>query len=91
MLCEGCASVHRQLGHATSRLKSLEFDEWPLALLECFLKNLGNAQVNQVWEASIMNGWTRPTSKSPPETKQEWIFAKYKWYAFVEVRHFVVA
>ena len=42
-------------------------------------------QVNAVWEASVMNGWTRPTPLSPPERKAEWIVAKYAWFAFVEV------
>jgi hypothetical protein len=82
-LCEYCASVHRQMGMAVSKLRSLELDEWSPSLLDCFVESLGNARVNQVWEASVMKGWSKPVSNSPPEQKSEWIVSKYQWYAFV--------
>ena len=47
VLCEYCAGVHRQqLGYATSKLRSLELDDWPIAMLECFTHCMGNAQVS---------------------------------------------
>lgn len=84
ILCEQCASVHRQMGIGISKLRSLELDDWPESLLQCFVRSLGNRLVNSVWEAAVMKGWTRPVQESDIEKKAQWIVSKYQWYAFVD-------
>ena len=84
-LCEDCASVHRQLTWAVSKLKNIQLDDfypWQVQLLrEC----LGNAKVNEVWEKCVPEGWAKPAGKEATlEEKSRWVMAKYRWYGFVD-------
>lgn len=83
-LCEECASVHRTLTWAVSKLKSIKYDElskWQIDLLN---SELGNTAANQAWEKCVPEGWTKPEPDSPLEDKAQWILAKYRWYGFVD-------
>lgn len=84
-VCEDCASVHRQLTWAVSKLKNIQLDDfypWQVKLLR---ESLGNQRANAVWEQAVPEGWTKPAGKDATlEEKSRWIMAKYRWYGFVD-------
>jgi hypothetical protein len=83
-LCQECAEAHRQLSWTVSKLKHLNLDlfyEWEIDLLR---RCLGNRVSNLIWEICISQGWTKPKQNSPMDDKAAFIFAKYRWFAFVD-------
>ena len=50
-ICIACSGVHRSLGVQTSRVKSVDLDDWTEEQLES-ARNWGNAKANEVWEHS---------------------------------------
>lgn len=84
-LCEDCASIHRQLTWAVSKLKNIQLDDfyqWQINLLHDYL---GNKKVNDIWEKCVPEGWSKPQSDiASLEEKSRWIMAKYRWYGFVD-------
>lgn len=85
-LCESCATAHRQLTFAVSKLKSIRLDEFEVWQLELILDCLGNDVTNQVWEISLeaTKGWKKPLPTASDEEKLRFILAKYRWFAFVD-------
>jgi hypothetical protein len=83
-LCEACAGAHRQLTWSVSKLKNIEFDEFPEWQVTMLRDELGNGKVNTIWEMNVPEGWTKPEPDSPIEAKLSWVLAKYMWYGFVE-------
>ena len=82
--CEDCASIHRQLSWAVSKLKNIQLDEfypWQVKLLR---ESMGNTKANKVWELLPPAGWNKPTALSTMEERSRWILAKYRWYGFVD-------
>ena len=85
-LCESCATAHRQLTFAVSKLKNIRLDEFETWQLELILDCLGNEVTNQVWEISLeaTKGWKKPLPTASDEEKLCFILAKYRWFAFVD-------
>ena len=83
-LCENCASVHRQLTWAVSKLKNIKLDQFSTWQLNLMIRDLGNTVSNDIWEKCVPEGWIKPSSLSVLEDKSQWIIAKYRWYGFVD-------
>jgi len=49
------------------------------------LESVGNARFNEIWEASIAEGWTRPGPKTARAEREKFIRAKYEWKGFVDL------
>lgn len=83
-LCEECATAHRQLGWAVSKLKNIALDEFYEWQMKTITEFLGNQVVNSIWEIAIPQGWKKPTPSSSMEEKTNYVIGKYKWYGFVD-------
>ena len=83
-LCEECATAHRQLGWAVSKLKNIALDEFYEWQMKHVIEELGNNAVNSIWEIAIPQGWKKPTPSSSMEDKTNYIIGKYKWFGFVD-------
>lgn len=86
-LCEPCASAHRQLTWAVSKLKNIQMDDFSEWQMKMIHSKLGNPVVNDIWEKNIPEGWDKPTKASAFEDRLKWVLAKYRWYGFVDEVH----
>ena len=82
--CEDCASIHRQLSWAVSKLKNIQLDEFYPWQIKILREAMGNTVVNKIWEPCVPEGWVKPNELSTIEEKSRWIMAKYRWYGFVD-------
>ncbi|XP_075923562.1 arf-GAP with Rho-GAP domain, ANK repeat and PH domain-containing protein 1-like isoform X3 [Petromyzon marinus] len=78
VICKRCAGEHRNLGQTVSKVRSLKMDKniWTKNLIELF-QELGNAQVNKFWAASVPPSEAVDPS-SEAERRREYVFAKYR-------------
>jgi len=56
--------LHRSLGVHMSKVRSITLDSWEPELLKV-MTELGNARVNQIFEAVVSDDYTRPVHSSP--------------------------
>ena len=82
--CEDCASIHRQLSWAVSKLKNIQLDDFHAWQIDMLDTTLGNRRVNSIWEKNAPEGWAKPNPQSSLEERSRWITAKYRWYGFVD-------
>ncbi|XP_066919243.1 arf-GAP with coiled-coil, ANK repeat and PH domain-containing protein 2-like [Clytia hemisphaerica] len=80
--CIVCSGIHRSLGVHISKVRSITLDDWDTESINLMLE-LGNEVINGVYEASIPNGWQKPTPQSPRKDREDWIKAKYVDKKFV--------
>ncbi|XP_078457147.1 arf-GAP with Rho-GAP domain, ANK repeat and PH domain-containing protein 1-like isoform X1 [Lampetra planeri] len=78
VICKRCAGEHRNLGQTVSKVRSLKMDKniWTKNLIELF-QELGNAQVNKFWAASVPPSEAVDPS-SEAERRREYVFSKYR-------------
>uniref|UniRef100_A0A8D2Q5M8 Arf-GAP with coiled-coil, ANK repeat and PH domain-containing protein n=1 Tax=Varanus komodoensis TaxID=61221 RepID=A0A8D2Q5M8_VARKO len=77
LLCIECSGIHRSLGVHCSKVRSLTLDSWEPELLKLMCE-LGNATVNQIYEAQCEEmGLKKPTANSSRQDKEAWIKVKY--------------
>ncbi|RMX64824.1 hypothetical protein DD238_004348 [Peronospora effusa] len=84
LLCIECSGIHRSLGVHESKVRSLALDSWDMSLLTLLRDELGNNTVNAIWEHSVPDSWTKPTSTAIRDEKARFIKAKYHLHGFVE-------
>jgi Putative GTPase activating protein for Arf/Inhibitor of Apoptosis domain len=84
-ICIACSGVHRKLGTDISRVRSLTLDDWSYSTV-AFMKMVGNANFNAVWEAvgigSGENERAKPTPQSSRAEKSAFIRDKYERQKF---------
>jgi len=86
-LCQDCSNIHTRLGWALSKLRNVTLDDFSDWQCEILLKELGNEKSLKILEASIPEGWIKPTPNSSFDDKAQWIYAKYRWRAFISDGH----
>jgi len=82
LCCIKCSGVHRSMGVATSKVRSLKLDVVDIEVL-LMLATIGNVNVNQVFEANIPAGRTKPTKDTSDDARSAWIRDKYISRSFV--------
>ena len=78
-LCEECATVHRQLGWAVSKLKNIALDEFYEWQMQPLVELLGNEVANSIWEIAIPTGWNKPTPTAAVEGVKYSLKCKSSW------------
>lgn len=64
VFCVACSGVHRSMGAHISKVRSLALDDWsPLHV--ALMMRLGNAAVNELFEAGLREGSRSPHRPSP--------------------------
>ncbi|XP_040193883.1 arf-GAP with SH3 domain, ANK repeat and PH domain-containing protein 3 isoform X1 [Rana temporaria] len=82
LICIECSGIHRDLGVRHSRVQSLTLDL--LSTSELLLAvSIGNAKLNEVFEAALPTSNPKPTSSSDMNTRKDYIMAKYVEHRFV--------
>lgn len=77
LLCMQCAGVHRSLGAHVSKVRSVTLDRWEEHTLG-LAASLGNARVNELWEASRdALGIAKPSPQSSRADREA--FIRLKW------------
>lgn len=87
--CIECSGIHRSLGVQISKVRSLTLDKWNPQLLALFC-HLGNANVNAIFEASVPQGTSKPSSKADRDQREQWIRSKYLLRRFVASQTFPI-
>ena len=75
LLCLECSGVHRHLGVAISKVRSLSLDEWENGTLE-FMLNIGNQYFNTLYESDIEE--SQKISPSSEQAERE-LYIKQKY------------
>ena len=84
-LCIACSGVHRGLGVALSKVRSLVLDSCDESACTA-LEAVGNDAANAHWEACLSEGWARPRPAAGGEERRRFIDAKYRWRGFTRPR-----
>eukprot|EP00048_Salpingoeca_helianthica_P023830 m.27505 g.27505 ORF g.27505 m.27505 type:complete len:372 (-) comp9021_c0_seq1:189-1304(-) len=82
-LCIDCSGVHRNLGPAISKVKSVQLDQWTLEHLKVMRDN-GNDVSKAHWERNLPAFFRRCTMTDEPVLREQWIRAKYERKEFLE-------
>jgi len=75
IICIECSGVHRQLGSTISKVRSFELDMWTTKTE--MIEKIGNADVNNIWEANLLPGHSKPHAFSSREEREKFIYNKY--------------
>lgn len=75
IICIECSGVHRHLGSTISKVRSFELDMWTNKTE--MIEKVGNADVNNMWEANILPGHHKPHAFSSREEREKFIYNKY--------------
>ena len=81
-ICIKCSGCHRQLGVQTSRIKSIDLDNWPEESLEYF-QYINNQIANNYWEYTIKN-YDFSKLRNNDSLLYKFIKMKYENKAFVK-------
>jgi len=75
IICIECSGVHRHLGSTISKVRSFELDMWTNKTE--MVEKVGNADVNNMYEANILPGHRKPHAFSSREDREKYIYNKY--------------
>ena len=83
---QACSGIHRSLGVAVSKIRSLDMDSIPVTQMEIVVNLGGNDKVNSVvWESGEQRGWKKLNPDSNSDERRKYITAKYRWRGFVKI------
>lgn len=82
IICIECSGVHRHLGVTVSKVRSFELDMWTEKTETT--EKIGNADINNIYEASKPNFHEKPHAASEREARERYIYNKYVCKMYVK-------
>ncbi|XP_010245698.1 PREDICTED: probable ADP-ribosylation factor GTPase-activating protein AGD13 isoform X1 [Nelumbo nucifera] len=83
-ICLKCCGVHRNLGTHISKVLSVTLDEWSEEEIDAMVEVGGNSAANEIYEAFIPEGFSKPRPDSCHEERMKFIRAKYELQEFLK-------
>ncbi|XP_042489499.1 ADP-ribosylation factor GTPase-activating protein AGD12-like isoform X2 [Macadamia integrifolia] len=83
-ICLKCCGVHRSLGTHISKVLSVTLDEWTDDEINSMIEVGGNSSANEIYEAFIPEGFSKPGPDSSHEERMKFIRSKYELQEFLK-------